>query len=156
MFTLLKTATVVAVLGLAAPAQARPFNISITMDSYRGQEAYLAAYIVDANGQYVSTVLTAGTRSRYLADLSRWNRMFQRAGGRVDGFSGASIGSGQSIRTQIDVPDALLNAGYTLRIETAVEDKRYQPDEAAVLLADVNNGQHISGSGYVRTVTVSY
>ena len=84
MFTLLKTATVVAVLGLAAPAQARPFNISITMDSYRGQEAYLAAYIVDANGQYVSTVLTAGTRSRYLADLSRWNRMVQHRVWSVD------------------------------------------------------------------------
>ncbi len=156
MMKTLKAAAVVAIVGLAMPAEARRVTVDVVMNSYRGNSAYLAAYIVDGSGRYVSTVLTAGTRSKYLADLSRWNRMFQRAGGKVDGTSGASIGSGQSISTQVEIPDSMLNAGYTLRIETAVENQRYLPDEAAVTIVDAINGIAMGGSGYVRSVTLTY
>lgn len=156
MLNTLKAAAVVATIGFAVPAQARPVNVEVAMNPYSGQQAYMAAYIVDASGQYVATIMTAGSRSKYLADLSRWCRMFQRAGGRVDGTSGASIGSGQSMQTQVDIPDAMLNAGYTLRIETAVENQRYFPDEAAVVLEDATNGKPVAGAGFVQSVTVAY
>lgn len=160
MLSIFKTTAIAAAAAasivFAAPADARPVTIDVTMNNFRGPYAYMAAYIVDSHGQYVSTVLTAGTRAKYLADLRRWNRMFQRAGSRVDGTSGASIGPGQSMRARVDIPDAMLNAGFSLRIETAIEDYNYLPDEAVVPLEDARNGKAIGGKGYVRSVVVSY
>jgi hypothetical protein len=155
MNTILKAVTIVAGLTCAAPAIARPVDITVKAASYSGQRAYMVAYIVDPNGRYVSTVLTAG-RGQYLGHLDRWVRMFQRAGSRVDGTSGASIGSGETMNTSLEIPDAMLNAGYTLRVESAVENQRYMPDDAAVTLIDANNGQAVAGTGYVQSVTVSY
>jgi len=153
MLTSVKAAAVVAALAIAAPADARPVTIEIAMNSYGGQRAYLAAYVVDPSGQYVATVLTAGSRLNYLGHLGRWFRMFQRAGGRVDGTTGASIGSSQSTSATINVPDSMLNSGYSLRVESAVENQRYYPDEAAVPL---QNGASVAGAGYVHSVTVRY
>jgi len=156
MNTTFKATALLVALTLGAPAMARPVDIAVKMKSYSGQQAYFAAYIVDANGQYVSTVLTAGGSGQYFEHISRWYRMFQRAGRRVDGRSGASIGAGRTMTGKVDIPDSMLNAGYTLRVETAVEHQRYMANDASVDLADGNNGKAVRGSGYVQSLTVSY
>jgi hypothetical protein len=151
-----KTAAVIAAVGLAAPATARPVDIALKMNSYSGQRAYLAAYVVDPKGQYATSLLIAGSNGNYLAHMDRWYRMIMRAGGKFDGTTGASIGSGETMKTRVEVPDAMLNAGFTLRVESAVENQNYVPNEAAVELSDANNGKSVAGSGYVQSMTVSY
>ena len=144
------------VLTLAVEAQARPLTIAIAMANYSGPQAFLVAYLVDAKGSYVSTLYAAGSSGRYFEHLDRWYRMFRRAHGKVDGTTGASLGSGRHRNVSVDVPDKLFNAGYTLRIESAVEGEFYVPDEAAVSLDDAHNGAATSGQSFVNALTLTF
>ena len=143
-------------LTLAAETQARPLTIDITMANYSGRQAFLVAYLVDAKGSYVSTLYAAGSNGRYFEHLDRWFRMFRRAHGQVDGTTGASMGAGDHSNVSVDVPDKLFNAGYTLRIESAVEGEFYVPDEAAVSLDDAHNGAATSGQSFVNALTLTF
>ncbi len=156
MKTTLLAATLALSLTLAAEAQARPLTIDLTMANYSGREAFLVAYVVDAKGRYVSTLYAAGSSERYFEHLDRWFRMFSRAHRGIDGMTGASKGAGASTSVAVDVPDTALNAGFTLRIETAVENQYYVPDEAAIPLDDAHNGVSTAGTSYVATAAVTF
>ena len=149
-------ATLAIALTLAAEAQARPLTIDIAMANYSGRQAFLVAYLVDAKGSYVSTLYAAGSYGRYFEHLDRWYRMFRRAHGGIDGTTGASMGSGDRQNVSVDVPDKLFNAGYTLRLESAVEGEYYVPDEAAVSLDDAHNGAAAPGKSFVNTMTLAF
>jgi hypothetical protein len=156
MHATLKAAAFVATLAAAAPAEARPLSIQIQMKGYSGNPAYLAAYIVDGQGNYVATALTGGYREHYLAHLDRWYRLIIASRRQIDGTTAASVGSGGSLGTTFEVPDSYLNAGYTLRLETAVEGQSYVGNDAAVPLDDAHNGKAVAGRGYAKSLTVSY
>jgi len=152
----LAVGAVVAAVSLTNPALAGNLMISVDMKSYHGQQAYLAAYIVGPDDEYVATVYVAGTRMNYLRHMSRWFRLVQRSGRGIDGASGASIGSRRSITTQIGIPDQMLNAGYTLRVESSVENQNYFPNDASVALDDAHDGKPVAGTGYVQSLKISY
>jgi hypothetical protein len=156
MYSGFKVAAVVMALALGAPADAAQIKVDLAMKSYGGNRAYLVAYVVDANGQYVSTLYVAGDREKYLAHMDRWYRMFRRSRGNVDGTTGASMGSTDKVSVTLDVPDSMLNSGMTLRVETAVEGQYYVPDDAAIALDDAHNGQSAAGTTYLETVGISY
>lgn len=149
-------ATLAVGLTLGAEANARPVTIDLTMADYSGNAAFLVAYVVDANGRYTSTLYAAGSYGRYFQHLDRWFRMFMRTHRNIDGTTGASMGAGAHANFTVEVPDKLLNQGFTLRVESAVEGQYYVSDEAAVALDDAHNGVASSGSTYVRALTVSY
>ena len=152
----LKAVALAVGLAVASPVSAKPLSVVIEMASFNGPPAYLAAYITDPSGGYVSTVYVAGQRERFQADMRTWNRMLRKSGKAIDGTTGASVGRGGRISTSFEVPDALLNAGYTLHVETAVEDYGSVADDAVVPLSDANNGVAVAGKGNVGTATVSY
>ncbi|MEO8241942.1 MAG: DUF2271 domain-containing protein [bacterium] len=156
MKTTLLAATLAVGLTVAAAADARSLTIDLKMAGYSGRPAFLVAYVVDGNGRYVSTLYAAGSNGRYFEHFDRWFRMFSRARRGVDGTTGASMGSGDGTSVSVDVPDSVLNAGYTLRLESAVESQYYVPDEAEVPLDDAHNGSAISGKSYVSSMTVSF
>mgnify|MGYP005985723767 CR=1 FL=1 len=156
MTMILKSAVVVATLALASPLYAKPLSITVDMANFRGPPAYAAAYITDPNGQYVSTVYVAGHRGEYQADLRTWYRMIRRSGKGIDGTTGASVGRGGQFSTTVNVPDNLLNAGYTLHVETGVEDYGIVPDDVVVPLSDANNGTPVRGQRNVASATISY
>ncbi len=152
----IKALALVAALGLASPVAAKTLNFTVAIKNYSGNNTYFAAYVVDANGGYVATLHAAGSRQRYLGDLSRWARLISRSGRGVDGTTGASVGSGQSVSGSVFIPDNMFNAGYVLRVETAVENQNYVPNDAAITLEDANNGKSVGGTGYVKSLSISY
>ena len=156
MYSGFKVTAVVLALVLGAPADAAQIKIDLAMKSYSGSRAYLVAYVVDAGGQYVSTLYAAGDREKYLAHMDRWYRMYRRSRGNIDGTTGASMGSTDRVSLQLDIPDSMLNSGMTLRVETAVENQYYVPDDAAIALDDAHNGQTAAGTTYLDTVGISY
>ena len=138
----------------ASSAQAATSSLAVSMKPYRGPAAYVVAYVVGRTGQYVSTVHVAGNRAKYQADLSRWYRLMQRSGRGIDGSTGASVGSGRAFSTPVRIPTKMLNAGYVLRVESAVEDGRYYPNEASIPLTTANLGKPVAGTGYVNRVII--
>jgi len=152
----LKALTLVAGVGLASPALAADLRLSAKINSYSGNRAYAVAYIVDSRGKYVSTIHVAGPKSKYYKHFTRWARLMARSGKGVDGTTGASVGSGSTFSTRIKVPNSMLNAGYKLIIETAVENQFYVADDVIIPLDKAHNGKANAGSRYIKSATISF
>jgi len=65
--------------------------------------------------------------------------------------TGASIGSGGKLDVTVDLADALIDAGYQIRIDTAVEKSREIPAEVTVPLTSAGSGQAVPGSFYIKS-----
>jgi hypothetical protein len=69
----------------------------------------------------------------------------------VDGISGASVGSGRSLTITVDLADALIDAGYEIHVDAAVEDMRDSPSEVVVPLTAAAAGAPVSGRRYIQS-----
>lgn len=132
-------------------AQAREVTLNTELKSYRGNDAYLAFYLTDANGQYQRTLWVAGKKAKYYKHLRDWARGSGLNSSEFDGVTGASVGSGQSLQVKVELADALIDAGYEIRVDTAVEDKREHRAEVKLPLTSQGAGKPVSGSGYIDT-----
>ncbi len=143
-------AAVAGALAVPSLASARPVTLETTLANYGGDGAYLAIYLTDASGAYKSTLWVAGTKAKYWRHLSDW---YRATGGKVkvDGISGASVGAGTTLRVTADVADALLDAGYQIRIDTSAEKMKDNPSDVAVPLTTGGAGKPVAGRGYVKS-----
>ena len=72
-----------------------------------------------------------------------------KAGGKVSrGWLGVVI---QEVTA--DLADALIDAGYEIRIDAAVEDMRDSPSEIRVPLTTTNAGKPQAGKQYIQSLT---
>lgn len=145
--------TAAAVAGaLAAPSivSARQVAIEAQLADYGGDGAYVAIYVTDGSGRYQSTLWVAGTKAKYWRHLGDW---YRATGGKakVDGISGASVGAGKTLRVTVDLADTLLDAGYEIHVDTAVEKMKENPSEVVVPLTRAGTGKPAAGRGYVRS-----
>ncbi len=140
-------------LALPGLANARPVTLVTTLKNYNGDGAYLAFYITDASGAYVSTLWVAGKKSKYYKHLSDWYRATGGKSPQIKGISGASVGAGRSLEVTVDLADALFDAGYNIAIDAAVEDMRDSPAELSLPLTTAGAGKPVAGQQYVSRFT---
>jgi hypothetical protein len=147
------TASLCVATALAVPgfACARPVTLNAQLQNYGGNGAYLAVYLTDAAGKYQKTLWVAGKKSKYYKHLSAWARGSGLAAREFDGVTGASVGSGKSLKVTVDLADVLIDAGYEIRVDSAVEDGRDNPAEVRVPLTKQGSGKAVKGRGYVNT-----
>lgn len=146
-----QTCTLALATALLAPAMAEARTVTLTADlkSYGGDGAYLAVYLTDAAGAYQGTLWMAGGKRKYYKHLSDW---FAATGGDgVDGITGASVGSGRSLTVTVDLADALIDAGYEIHVDAAVEDMRDSPSEVVVPLTSDGAGAAVTGRSYIKS-----
>ena len=139
-----------------AAAMAREVTIDTKLVNYSGQAAYLAVYLTKPDGTYDSTLWVSGTKQRYLGDLRGWVSAMRDSGAtslNLDGITGASVGGGQTLTVKADLADALIDAGYSIHVETAVEHGGQYTDDAVAPLT--STAQKVDGTGYVSTLSVS-
>lgn len=142
---------------LVAPgaAMAREVTIEATLTPYSGPEAYLAVYVTDADGNYNSTLWVSGHKSKYYGALRGWVAGVSSAGGvNIDGITGASVGSGRTLTVHAELADALIDAGYEIHIDTAVEHGGEYIDDAVIPLS--STPASANGTGYVDSVSISF
>lgn len=137
-------------LALPTVATARQVAIETQLTDYGGDGAYLAIYLTDRSGRYQSTLWVAGPKAKYWRHLGDW---YRATGGKVkvDGISGASVGAGKALRVTVDVADALLDAGYEIHVDTAVEKMKENPSDVVVPLTAAGAGKPVAGRGYVKS-----
>lgn len=140
-------------IALPGLAYARPVTLTTQLQSYGGDGAYLAIYVTDANGLYKRTLWVAGTKSKYFKSLRDWARGSGMKASELDGVTGASVGSGRELKVTVEVADALIDAGYEIRIDSAVEDMRDNPADVRVPLTTSGAGTSVAGRGYVKSFT---
>lgn len=137
-------------------AEAKKVTATVNMKPFRGPPAYVALYLTKPDGQFHSTVAVRGGKQKYRRHLRGWFRGVSKSGRPVDGVSGASVGSGRSFAVQADIADALLNAGYKLHVDTAVEDVADYRGEATLELDPNKSQASTRGKGFVKSVTISH
>ena len=150
---LLTTLAAACVLAVPALAHSRQVTLTTQLKSYGGDGAYLAIYLTDAKGAYAGTLWVAGGKAKYYKHLSDWNRLSARDSKRLAGVTGASVGAGRKLTVTADLADALIDAGYEIRIDAAVEDQRDSPSEVRVPLTRANASQPQAGKQYIQSLT---
>lgn len=133
--------------------QAKPVTLTTQLKSYSGDGAYLAIYVTDAKGQYQKTLWVSGKKAKYYKNLRDWARGSGLKPSEFDGISGASVGSGRTLKVTVDLADALIDAGYEIRVDSAVEDGRDNPADVRVPLNTAGAGKPSAGRGYVQSFT---
>ncbi|HSH49010.1 MAG TPA: DUF2271 domain-containing protein [Halomonas sp.] len=145
-----------AAIALPALAQAREVTFTTELKSYGGDGAYVALYLTDASGQYRGTLWVAGEKPKYYKHLRDWARGSGLRSSEYDGLTGASVGSGRSLTVTLDLADALIDAGYEVRVDTSVEEMRDNRADVVVPLTTAGAGQPVSGRGYVRSFSYTF
>lgn len=138
---------------LSNDIQAKEVTITTVLNDYRGSGAYLAIYLTDANGNYTQTLWIAGGKSKYYKHLRDWARGSGLKPTEYDGITGASVKSGGSLTARVNIDEALIDAGYLIRVDSAVEDQRENRIDAEVPLTSQGVGKPVIGRGYVKTLS---
>jgi hypothetical protein len=144
------------ILALPALSHARPVSFTTELSPYKGNGAYVALYLTDSEGKYKQTLWIAGKKSKYYKHLADWARGSGMKPAEYDGMTGASVSSGTTLKLTLEVADALIDAGYQVHIDTAVEDKRDNRSEVVVPLTTDGAGKPTAGKGYVKSFTYSF
>ena len=147
--------TMAAACALAVPALAHSRQVALAaqLKNYGGDGAYLAVYLTDAKGAYAGTLWVAGGKAKYYKHLADWNRLSAGDAKRLAGVTGASVGAGRTLKVTADLADALIDAGYEIRIDAAAEDMRDSPSEIRVPLSSQNAGKPQAGKQYIQSLT---
>ncbi|MDB5528443.1 MAG: Tat pathway signal protein [Devosia sp.] len=145
-----------ATLSFAPAAAAKEVTAQIQMVNYDGHEAYLAVYLVNAEGRYETTLWVSGKDPKYHSYLPRWWRYLSRAPQELDAITGASAGGGDRVALKLDLKDEWFNADYAIRVESAVEAGAAHEEDVLFDLKDTNNGERIDGTGYVRVMRAGW
>lgn len=151
--SLLATACALAVPALA---HSRPLTLTAQLKNYGGDGAYIAAYLTDAKGAYVKTLWVAGGKAKYHKHLSDWSRLSAGDAKRLDGVTGASVGAGRTLKVTAELADALIDAGYEIRLDAAAEDMRDSPSEVRLPLSTANAGKPQPGKQYIQSATFEF
>ena len=142
-------------IALPALADARPVTLTTQLKNYGGNGAYMAIYLTDAKGQYQKTLWVSGKKTKYSKHLRDWARGSGLSPSEYDGMSGASVSSGRSMKVTVNIADALIDTGYEIRVDTAVEDGRDNPADVRAPLTKAGAGKPIAGRGYVQSFSYS-
>ncbi|MFH1553598.1 MAG: DUF2271 domain-containing protein [Pseudomonadota bacterium] len=137
-------------------AEARQVTFETTLKNYGGNGAYVVLYVTDASGAYKGTLWMAGGKAKYYRHLSDWQRASGGRATEIDGITGASVGSGKTLKITLDLADAMIDAGYKVHVDTAVEDGMDNPSEVVAPLAASASGKPVAGKGYVKSFTVTF
>ena len=140
---------------LAMPAigQARPVTLTTQLKNYSGDGAYLAIYVTDAKGVYKKTLWVSGKKAKHYKNLRDWARGSGLRPSEYDGVSGASVGNGRMLKVTVELADALIDAGYEIRVDSAVEDGRDNPADVRTPLTTAGAGKPAAGRGYIKSFT---
>lgn len=136
---------------VSSVAEAKTVTLTTTMRNYGGNGAYLAIYLTDPQGKVKTTLHLAAPKAKYHRHLKGWASGAPAARRTIDGVTGASVGSGRTLKVSVDIADALIDAGYQIRIDSAVEDGRDIASEVVAPLAGSSVGTPVAGKGYVKT-----
>ena len=134
-------------------AMARDVTIQTSLVQYSGYPAFLAVYLANPDGSYNSTLWISGRKSRYYGDLRGLARAASSGGPiNIDGITGASVGSGETLTVHASLADTLFDAGYTIHVDSAVEDGGQFADDAVIDLTAAP--ATASGTGALNTVSL--
>ena len=135
--------------------KATKYKCMLQMTNYMGEGAYIVVSLVDAKGAYEKTLYIMGSDKKWYPDFKEWHKFFKKKPTNISAITGASVTGGDRSVTTFEIEDSKINKGYTLRFESAVEDKKYYVKDLEVPLTTEGIAAKTEGTGYIRYVRLS-
>ncbi|GAA3978064.1 hypothetical protein GCM10022246_32920 [Pedobacter ginsengiterrae] len=135
--------------------KATKYKCMLQMTNYMGEGAYIVVSLVDAKGAYEKTLYIMGSDKKWYPDFKEWHKFFKKKPTNISAITGASVTGGDRSVTTFEIEDSKINKGYTLRFESAVEDKKYYVKDLEVPLTTEGLAAKTEGTGYIRYVRLS-
>lgn len=146
------SAVAFAAISMLAPAAAlaEEATFLVQLNDYDGHEAYFSLYLVSPDDRFVRTLWVSGDEERWYADQPRWWKYVGRNQEDLSAVTGASTAPGDRAVIRIELEPEVIDAGYSVRVDTSVEDQSNFPTDVETVLTSDAQGDKIPGTGYVR------
>jgi len=128
------------------------YKCMVQMTNYPGEGAYIVVSLIDPKGNYDKTLYVMGQDKKWYDDIKEWNKAFKKKPTNISAITGASVAGGDRSVTVFEIEDAKVNAGYSLRFESAVENQQYHVKDIEFPLTTENLSGKIDGTNYIRYV----
>lgn len=128
------------------------YKCMIQMANYTGEGAYVVVSLVNNKGKYQKTLQMLGDDNEWYNTLKSWFEFFTKKRDDIDAVTGASIAGGDRKIITLELDPSLLDKGYTIRFESAVEDQNYHKIDAEVQFSSEHILKKTDGKGYIRYV----
>jgi len=140
---------------LSMHAQSTKYKCMLQMTNYMGEGAYIVISIINTNNGYEKTLYILGADRKWYSSLKEWDKAQKKKSENISAVTGASVSGGDRAVVTLDIDNAKINAGYSLRFESAVEDKPYYAKDLEILLTTESLAAKNDGTGYIRYVRFS-
>ena len=131
------------------------YKCMVQMTNYNGEAAYMVVSLIDPQGNYQNTLYVFGDNGKYYDSLKKWFVFYQDKKEKIDAVTGASITQGDRKTITLNLDKNLLDQGYKIRFESAVEDQNYYTTDAEVPFSSESLKGKTEGSGYVRYIRLT-
>ena len=111
--------------------------------------------LIDPQGNYQKTLYVFGDNGKYLWFTEKVVCFLSRQKEKIDAVTGASITQGDRKTITLNLDKNLLDQGYKIRFESAVEDQNYYTTDAEVPFSSESLKGKTEGSGYVRYIRLT-
>jgi len=128
------------------------FKCMVQMINYSGEGAYVVISLINPEGEYEKTLYVQGDDDEWYHDISEWWRFYGKTRPSIDAITGATIGGGERAISVIEIENDKIDSGYSIRFETAVEDKEYHTKDVEFALTSENVKLKHEGNGYIRYI----
>lgn len=128
------------------------YKCMLQMSSYQGEAAYVVVSLVNAEGEYIKTLGVLGDNRKWYRHFKNWFSFYRSNRENIDSITGASITGGDRRTIDIELDKELMDKGYAIRFESAVEGKEYYKKDVEVPFSKKKMFVKNEGSGYVKYV----
>ena len=136
-----------------APSETTNYKCLIQLTNYEGEGAYVVVSILDDEGAYDQTLYVQGEDDEWYRDITEWwKNLYGIKRPNIDAIVGETVTGGQRKMTVLQIPTAKIDAGYTIRFESAVEDQEYYADDVEFALTTENLSSKKEGKGFIRYI----
>ncbi len=137
---------------LAQKAGTAKYKCMIQMTNYVGEGAYIVISLIDSKDAYEKTLYVLGSDKKWYPDVKEWYKFHAKKPANISAVTGASVAGGDRSVNVIEIDQAKINAGYKIRFESAVEDKKYYVKDLEVPLTTEGLSAKSEGTGHIRYV----
>ncbi|MFT4848141.1 MAG: hypothetical protein ACI83B_000667 [Sediminicola sp.] len=139
-------------LAFTNPVETTNVKCMIQMINYTGEGAYIIISLINPKGDYEETLYVQGKDSEWYSEIPEWWKFYGKRRLEIDAISGATISGGGRTISVLKIPSDKIDAGYSIRFETAVEDQEYYTDDVQFKLTSESVKSKVDGKGFIRYV----
>lgn len=143
---------ILGLLSFTTPPDSTKYKCMIQMTNYDGEGAYIVVSLIDPEGNYEKTLYVKGDDDEWYNTIEQWWQYYGKKRYNIDAITGATIAGGERSIEVIEIEDSKIDAGYSIRFETAVEDDEYHVDDVQFLLTSENIKRKHEGKGFIRYI----